>query len=102
MTNTNFLEEQKSIIWSLSRFSRKKRAVDFFDRLKNSVVVYSPGASTVYGKFDVLWGSHHKDKLIIMPEFEEHTFIIQQVDLSNCMKPTGIFIIPGELSTAKT
>ncbi|WP_067520301.1 hypothetical protein [Endozoicomonas ascidiicola] len=89
------IDHQKTVIWSLSRFSQQKKAADFFDSLSSALCVYSPGAQSLYGRYSVYWGTSQREKLVVMPDFSEHLWTIQQLDLS-AAKQTGIFLIPGE------
>ncbi|WP_066017208.1 hypothetical protein [Endozoicomonas atrinae] len=89
------IDYQKAVIWSLSQFSQQKRAADFFDSLRTGLCVYSPGAQSLYGKYDVYWGTSQREKLVVMPNFEQHLWTIQRLDLS-AARQTGIYLVPGE------
>ncbi len=89
------IDYQKAVIWSLSQFSQQKRAADFFDSLRTGLCVYSPGAQSLYGKYDVYWGTSQREKLAVMPDFEQHLWMIQRLDLS-AARQTGIYLVPGE------
>lgn len=90
------VDYQKAVIWSLSQFSQQKKAADFFDSLRIGLCVYSPGAQSLYGKYDVYWGTSQREKLVVMPDFAQHLWTIQRLDLSTA-RQTGIYLVPGEI-----
>ena len=90
------MDAASGVVWDISHFNQKKKAVDFFDSLRNVFVVYSPGTSQIYTNYDVFWSSYNKNKLVVLPNQYAHHDTFFQID-QDATRASGIFVIPGEI-----
>ncbi|MEZ5595890.1 MAG: hypothetical protein R3E84_05785 [Pseudomonadales bacterium] len=88
--------QNPDLAWDLNQFNQRTRAMDFVMRFQSTLCVYSPTVELLYSTYEILFPEEQDSKLVILPDKDAYYDTFTRVS-STCVKPTGLYIIPGEL-----
>ncbi|MBV1905216.1 MAG: hypothetical protein KUG75_04005 [Pseudomonadales bacterium] len=90
------LPENSDLAWDLGEIHNRERAIDFIMRFETTLCVYSPSVEQIYSTYNIFFPKEYDRKLVILPDPAAFHDTFNGVT-SNSIKPTGLYIIPGEL-----
>lgn len=89
-TNT----DNPDLVWDLASITHKNQAIDFLNRFESSLCVFSSAVSQLYANYKIQ-PINNAENLIILPDPYAWHDTFQSVP-ANCVKGTGLFIVPGK------
>lgn len=92
MTATNNVAPD--LIWDLGNITNKNQAINFLNRFEQSLCVFSSAVSQLYANYKIA-AINNAENLIILPDPYAWHDTFQSVP-SECIKGTGLFIVPGK------
>lgn len=88
--------QNPDLAWDLDEFSQRSRAMEFVSQFQNTLCVYSPTVDMLYSTYEILFPEEVDAKLVILPDKNAYYDTLTRV-ISDAVKPTGLYIVPGEL-----
>ena len=88
-------QDNKDLIWDLDAFSQRKRAHEFVLNFENKLCVFSSSVRQLYTNYNIFMPAEENSRLVILPNPYAHHDIFQNVP-DEAVKPTGLYITPGE------
>lgn len=88
--------QNPDLAWDLDEFAQRSRAMDFISQFQSTLCVYSPTVDMLYTTYEILFPEEVDAKLVILPDKNAYYDTFTRI-LSDGVKPTGLYIIPGEL-----
>lgn len=92
--------DNKDLIWDLSTFNRRQRAVDFVKYFENKLCVYSGSVEQLYTNYNIFFPEDENRNMVILPAPHAYHDTFQGVP-ADAVKVTGLNIIPGEMLGSK-
>ena len=86
--------ENPDLVWDLASITHKNQAVDFLNRFESSLCVFSASVSQLYANYKIQ-AINNAENLIILPDPYAWHDTFQAVP-ADCVKGTGLFIVPGK------
>jgi len=89
--------DNKDLVWDLEHFQKRKRAQEFVLGFENKLCIYSGSVSQLYTNYNIFFPQDEGRKLVVLPNPYAHHDTFQGIGEA-CVKPTGLFIVPGDVS----
>jgi len=88
--------QNPDLAWDLDEFAQRSRAIEFISQFQSTICVYSPTVDMLYSTYEILFPEEADAKLVILPDKNAYYDTFTRV-VAEGVKPTGLYIIPGEL-----
>lgn len=88
--------QNPDLAWDLDEFAQRSRAMDFISQFQNTLCVYSPTVDMLYATYELLFPEEVDAKIVILPDKNVYYDTFTRITADG-VKPTGLYIIPGEL-----
>ena len=88
--------QNPDLAWDLEEFTQRSRATDFISQFQSTLCVYSPTVDLLYARYEIIYPEEADAKLVILPDKDAYYDTFTRI-VSDGVKPTGLYIIPGEL-----
>ena len=89
-------KDNKDLVWDLSHFNRRQRAVEFVKCFENKLCVYSGSVEQLYTNYNIYFPEDENRNMVILPAPNAHHDTFQGIP-PEAIRVTGLTIIPGEL-----
>ena len=88
--------QNPDLAWDLDQFAQRSRATEFVTQFQATMCVYSPTVELLYATYEILFPEEPDAKLVILPDKNAYYDTFTRI-VSDWVKPTGLYIVPGEL-----
>lgn len=100
MTASASNTDNKDLVWDLSTFSRRQRAVEFVRFFENKLCVYSDSVEQLYTNYNIYFPEDENRNMVILPAPHAFHDTFQGVP-GDAVRVTGLNIIPGDMVGGK-
>jgi hypothetical protein len=88
--------QNPDLAWDLDQFFQRSRATEFVTQFQTTLCVYSPTVELLYATYEILFPEELDAKLVILPDKNAYYDTFTRI-VTDWVKPTGLYIVPGEL-----
>ncbi len=88
--------QNPDLAWDLDAFTQRSRATEFISQFQSTLCVYSPTVDMLYATYEILFPEEVDAKLVILPDKNAYYDTFTRI-VADGIKPTGLYIVPGEL-----